>query len=79
MKVFIINIQKKNEIAWQAGIKTFESFGCEGLASYLYDKASLIKGNEKAWKRLLDIVYENAHRPELLGFSEHVVFVGQKN
>jgi hypothetical protein len=26
----------------------------------------------------LDIIYKNANRPELLGTSEHVVFVGRK-
>lgn len=60
------------------GIDLIDSFACEGLASYLYEKAEIIKKNEKAWKRFLDIIYENANRPELMGVSEHVVFIGRK-
>jgi ubiquinone/menaquinone biosynthesis C-methylase UbiE len=60
------------------GIELVESFACEGLAAYLYDKAEILKKNERAWIRFLDIIFENANKPELLGASEHVVFVGRK-
>ncbi len=60
------------------GIDLVESFACEGLASYLYDKAEVIKKHEKAWARFVEIIFQYANRPELLGASEHVVFVGRK-
>ncbi len=55
-----------------------ETFACQGLASYLYEKTEIIKKNDKAWNHFLEIIYENATQPELLGSSEHVVFVGKK-
>jgi ubiquinone/menaquinone biosynthesis C-methylase UbiE len=60
------------------GIELVESFACEVLAAYLYDKAEIIKKNEKAWNRFLNIIFENANKPELIGTSEHVVFIGRK-
>jgi hypothetical protein len=50
----------------------------QGLAAYLYDKAEILKKNEKSWIPFLDIIFENANKPELLGVSEHVVFVVRK-
>lgn len=59
-------------------IELIESFACEGLAAYLYDKAETFKANPQAWENLKNIIFQNATRPEILGMSEHVVFVGRK-
>ncbi len=65
-------LYRKNQVT------LIETFACEGLASYLYDKAEALKKSPKAWNHFLEIVFKNATRPELLGSSEHVVFVGRK-
>jgi ubiquinone/menaquinone biosynthesis C-methylase UbiE len=75
---YFSNIHEVPQYYKNLGIELVESFACEGLASYLYDKAEVIKQNEKAWARFIDLIYENANKPELLGMSEHVVFVGRK-
>lgn len=67
------SLYKKHDVA------LLETFACEGIASYLYDKAEIIKKSPKAWDNFLEVVYRNANRPEILGSSEHVVFVGRKN
>lgn len=66
-------LYRKNQVT------LIETFACEGLASYLYDKTETLKKSAKVWNRFLEIVYENATRTELLGSSEHVVFVGRKS
>lgn len=60
------------------GIELIETFACQGFASFLYEKAEHLKKLPKAWNLFLDLVFKNATRPELLGNSEHVVFVGRK-
>lgn len=59
-------------------IDLVETFACEGIASYLYDKAEVIKKSSVAWNRFLEIIFQNSTRPELLGTSEHVVYIGKK-
>lgn len=59
-------------------IELIETFACQGFASFIYEKAEHIKKSPKAWRLFLDLVFENATRPELLGASEHVVFIGKK-
>jgi ubiquinone/menaquinone biosynthesis C-methylase UbiE len=66
------------EMYKRMNVDTVEAFACEGIASYLYDKTEVIKKSPKAWNQFLEIIYKNANRPELLGASEHVVFVGRK-
>lgn len=75
---YFANIDEIPDLFQKFGIHHLETFACEGIASYLYEKAEVIRKNEKAWKRFLDIVFENSTKPELLGSSEHIVFIGRK-
>jgi ubiquinone/menaquinone biosynthesis C-methylase UbiE len=75
---YFADIKEVPNLYKKLGIELIETFACEGLASYLYDKTEVLKKNDKAWNRFLDIIFENATRPELMGTSEHVVFIGRK-
>lgn len=60
------------------GINLIETFGCEGISAYLYDKAEVIHKNSDAWKKFIEIVFQQSNEPSTLGMSEHVVYIGQK-
>lgn len=60
------------------GIDLVETFGCEGISAYSYDKAEVIHKNSDAWKKFIEIVFQQSKEPSTLGMSEHVVYVGQK-
>ncbi len=66
------------EIFKTEGIDLVESFGCEGISAYLYDKAEVIHKHSEAWKKFIEILYQHSQEPSTLGMSEHVVYVGQK-
>lgn len=75
---YFAEIDEIPKIYKSLNIELIESFACEGLAAYLYDKAEIFKANTQAWEQLKNIIFQNATRPEILGMSEHVVFVGRK-
>ncbi len=60
------------------GIALIETFGCEGIAAYIYGKAEIIFKNPVAWRKFIEILFQQSKEPSTLGMSEHVVYVGQK-
>jgi hypothetical protein len=64
---YFANLNEIPDLFQKVGIQHFETFACEGIASYLYEKAEVIRKNEIAWIRFLDIIFENSTKPELLG------------
>lgn len=60
------------------GVQTLDMATCEGLSSHLQEQTNALHGDPEKWNRWLRIILKTCNDPNLLGLSEHFLYVGKK-
>ncbi len=62
----------------KAGVRVLKMAACEGLASHLRKQVNELAGDNRMWRRWMEIHWQTCEDPSVIGVSEHLLLVGRK-
>jgi len=62
----------------QNGFITVEMVACEGVFTHLRDHVNRVAKDPRKWRKLIEIAIETSNDPNIIGCSEHFLWIGKK-